>query len=504
VIVDSEFVLSCLVANELGDGMLYAALHRNQFIFAKNSQQWYAWDRHSWIRDDMDRAVSAVENVANCYAMEIKNLGEEMATAMSEPTPEEQKSDPLKRKIGEICRRIRRLRTDQGRKNCLKFAHTNPSNPLSINGVEFDQKPWLLACANGVINLKTGVLETGRQEDFLCKRSPIDFLDINTPAPTWKRVFEEINDGNQEIISYLHRLYGYGITGLHSEHVFPVLQGRGRNGKSIVVECLSHVLGEHAGPVAAEMLLESPRGASASQSTPEIMDLKGMRLVFASETDDGRRFSASRVKWLTGGDTLKSRGLYDRHITEFEPTHLLLLLTNHKPVAPDTDFAFWERCFLVPHNLSFVDRPPTGPHERAADKTIPDKLRGESSGILSWLVRGCLEWQELKGLHPPDSIIEATNEYQDDENYMTAFISCCCIDDDLARTSAADLYKAFVLWYQANVNAKKAYTPAQKGFTSKVKALERYNFLKSNGLNFFRGVRLNDDYALQILDAGED
>ena len=37
------------------------------------------------------------------------------------------------------------------------------------------------------------------------------------------------------------------------------------------------------------------------------MMLKGLRIAFASETDDNRRISPSRVKWFTGNDTLTAR-----------------------------------------------------------------------------------------------------------------------------------------------------------------------------------------------------
>ncbi len=498
--VTSEFVMQCLEANELGDGMLYAALHQNQYVYSKNSDQWYYWNGHAWRRDDLDRAEAAVENVAIRYAKEIERLGVQLSKAMAEGDESAQKA--IKDKIGQIHKRVRRLRTDTGRRHCLKFAHTNPQNPLAIHGKEFDQDPWLLACANGVINLRTGELEPGRPEDCLSKRSPVEWQGIDADAGPWEQMLLEIHDGDEDLVAYKQRLYGYGITGLTIEHVFPVFFGRGRNGKSVEIETISYVLGDYAGTVPAEMLLDSHRQATANQSSPEIMALKGLRLAIASETDEGRRFSPARVKWLTGGDTLTGRGLYDRHLTEFVPTHLLILLTNHKPAAPETDYAFWERCALIPYKISFVDREPKEPHERRADKDLPRKLRECAPGILAWLVRGCLLWQR-HGLAPPKSVLQATREYLEDENYMSRFIEAACVVESGARTSAADLYAAFVIWFRENVNPKKSYTPAQKGFTQKIMALERFPRIKSRGYYHFLGLRLNDEWAGRILE-GED
>ena len=235
--VTSEFVMQCLEANELGDGMLYAALHQNQYVYSKNSDQWYYWNGHAWRRDDLDRAEAAVENVAIRYAKEIERLGVQLSKAMAEGDESAQKT--IKDKIGQIHKRVRRLRTDTGRRHCLKFAHTNPQNPLAIHGKEFDQDPWLLACANGVINLRTGELEPGRPEDCLSKRSPVEWQGIDADAGPWEQMLLEIHDGDEDLVAYKQRLYGYGITGLTIEHVFPVFFGRGRNGKSVEIETIA-------------------------------------------------------------------------------------------------------------------------------------------------------------------------------------------------------------------------------------------------------------------------
>ncbi len=504
--INSKFVMECLDANELGDGILYAALHKDKFVFAKGSESWFAWDRHSWVRDEMDLAVSAVENVALRYAKEIEVLGGKLAQAMADGSEEaKKKQDYLGDRIDQVKARVKRLRKDSGRQNCLKFAHTNPVLSLAVRAADFDLNPWLLACANGVINLKTGELEPGRPEDYISKRAKASFhgLDGGDDFSFWEDALLSIYGGDEQIIKYMQRLYGYGITGLNIEHVFPVLFGRGRNGKGLVVEALTHVLGDYAGPVPAEMLLDGNRSTSAGGSSPEIMALKGLRLAIASETDEGRRFSAAKVKWLTGGDTLTGRGLYDKQLTRFIPSHLLMLLTNHKPNAPDTDFAFWERCILVPHKFSFVsraddDEEPLKPNERKADKYLPDKLRSQADAILAWLVAGCIQWQKI-GLQPPQSVREATLDYREDENYIGQFLDACCDQGEGFKANASELYEAFSHWYLANVNAKERFLPSQRAFGQKLQATGLFERKRANGVYHYRGVAVSSDYQAIML-----
>ena len=499
--IDSKFVMDCLAAQQLGDGMLSAEIFRDRIVYAKNSGQWYLWDDHTWQRDDLDRAVSSVETVAMRYSDEINVLEEKKATARS-GDPDDYKSicRATDKKIDLIRGRISSLRKDQGRNNCLKFAHTNPVNQLSITGREFDMDPWLLGVQNGVVNLKTGELEPGRASDYILKRCAAGFHGLEVDQSFWIETLRTIYNKDDEQISFMQRLFGYGLLGLSLEHVFPVLIGRGRNGKSILVEAISYTMGDYAGVVPSEMLLDTNRPTNAAQSDPTLMSLKGLRLAIASETDEGRKFSAARVKWLTGGDTITARGLYDKHPTEFVPSHLLLLLTNHEPGAPVGDMAFWERCFLIRHLLSFVRRAPEKDFEREADPGLSNKLKEAGPAILAWLVQGCLDYQ-LQGLNPPASVVSSTKEYREEEDYVGQFIESCCLVQKGAKVGATDLYVAFTSWYRKSINSKDRFTPSQKVFGTKLKAREEYPPSKSNGVTKYNGLMLNGEYEQVVVNA---
>ncbi|MGB3223845.1 MAG: phage/plasmid primase, P4 family [Desulforhopalus sp.] len=499
--VTSKFVMDCLYAEQLGNGMLYAEIFKDKIVYAKNSAQWYVWDEHTWRRDDLDFAVSAVETVAMRYAEEIDILEEKKARARDgDPDDYKVVSRQVNRKIDLIRGRISSLRKDQGRNNCLKFAHTNPVNQLSITGQEFDMNPGLLGVQNGVVNLKTGELEEGRPSDYILKRCGAEFHGLDVDQSFLKETLLTIFNNDTELVSFMQRLFGYGLTGLSVEHVFPVLIGRGRNGKSVFVEAISNAMGDYAGIVPSEMLLDTNRPVNASQSDPTLMSLKGLRLAIASETDEGRKFSAARVKWLTGGDTITARGLYDKYPTEFVPTHLLVLLTNHEPGAPVGDMAFWERSHLIRFLLSFVRRKPEKSFEREADPDLPGKLKENGAAILAWLVQGCLDWQK-SGLNPPDSVLSSTKEYREEEDYIGQFIETCCLIQAGAKVGATDLYIAFTIWYRMAINSKERFTPSQKVFGTKLKAREEFPPSKSNGVTKYNGLLLNAEYEQAVVSA---
>jgi putative DNA primase/helicase len=116
--------------------------------------------------------------------------------------------------------------------------------------------------------------------------------------------------------------------------------------------------------------------------------------------------------------------------------------------VPAGDFALWQRIHLIPFTISFVDNPKK-PNERKADPDLPQKLRAEASGILAWLVRGCLDWQRI-GLNPPEAVLAATRDYQAEEDILGHFIDDRCILGDSIEVKSSALYKAYVAWCDEN------------------------------------------------------
>ena len=470
--ITSKFVLECLDANELGDGLLYAALHQDKFVFAKGSESWYFWDHHSWRRDEMDQAVAAVETVALRYTQEIPL----QAAALSESLRvDDGKAESFKARIGQLHGRVKRLRKESGRKNCLAFAHTNPVLPLAVRAADFDLNPCQLACANGVINLKTGELEPGRQADYISKRALATFPGLDVDLTPWTDILMSIYSEDADMVEYMQRLYGYSLWGERiTDHVFPVLVGRGRNGKSLVVEALFHALGDYAGPVPAELLLEN-RTQSANQTDPVLLALKGLRLAVASETAEGRKFGAEKVKWLTGGDKITARFMR-QDFFEFMPQFKLLVVGNHKPSIRNVDEAMRRRLHMIPFTVTIPA------HKR--DKRLPDRLLAERDGILAWALQGCLEWQRT-GLKPPASVLAATEEYFEAEDALGRWLEERCDQAPHLQDTSQRLYADWKSWADANgefpgSNKRFSETLANRGFA-------RANTNKARG---FRGLAL--------------
>lgn len=483
--ITSKLIADCLFENERGDGILFATQFRDRFVYCKNSKQWFRWNGNYWEQDIMDTALVAVETIALHYLDEYKRIAGQIADLVA-ADPESNKGyiQKLKGRQEMLLTRAKNLRGGKRRNACVEWAHTI-ENPLAVSGDEFDNRPMLFPCKNGVIDLETGKLRKGNPGDYLSLASPVEFRGIDEPAPLWEKSLLEIFNGNEDTVSYIRRLFGYCMTGLIQEKLFPIFYGKtGWNGRSVIVETISDIMGKMAGAIPSEMLLSSKFSKNSSGPSADLMDLKGRRLATASEIDENQKFSAAKIKWLTGRDEIVARRPNDKEMTHFKPVHKLILMTNTLPQAPPNDRSFWERVHLINFRLSFVKRDPRDDLERKADLNLDEKLKTEASGILAWLLRGCLEWQR-KGLSPTKEIIEERNKYWRDEDLLMDFVEERCVTEPALRGKASDLYGAFVDWYHDNHGQKE---PSGTWFGKQL--AHKFEKSKSVGCVVYHGVDL--------------
>lgn len=489
--ISSNFIRQCLDANVLGDAELYKAVNDGKFLYNTSMASWMKWTGHHWELDRLNEASAAIEDVVEQYQAEHRTISERLSGGGC--GKDEVKW--LQKLQGRINSRIWLLRDNARKDKCLKFVYQS-KEPLAIIGDEVDANPWLLACANGVVDLSSGDFRPGRPEDYLLKASPIQWQGMDAPRPVWNQSLLEIHDKDELMVEFIQRLFGMAIVGEVVESVFPVLVGPGgRNGKTTILEAIMHVLGPMAGPIQSEMLLESYKPTASSGPSPEIMQLRGMRIAVASETKDGAKVSAARCKLLTGKDSLQGRWPHDKFPITFKPSHTLFLLTNFAPHSDVQDKAFLDRLITIPYTLRFLRyREPGADNERKADPELDKKLQAEAPGILAWLVEGCLKWKKY-GLKYPPRVIEEKAKYEESEDNIGSFIDMCCSTGhpDVYNDKSSDLYDVFAAWWRKYIGR---YVPAHKRFGAYLSG--KYEKRKTGGLYYYYGIALNQEVIKEL------
>ena len=335
---------------------------------------------------------------------------------------------------------------------------------------QFDADPDVATSPGGTIDLRTCELRAHRREDYITKCTAVS-PDPGVDDANWRKFLNDITCGDEDLQGYLARLFGLCLTGDTRDHILPFFLGTGANGKSTLLELMLHIFGDYARQVPSELLME-PRG---ERHPTETANLLGIRLAIASEVDEGGAWSESRIKALTGDETMSARFMRQDFFT-FKRTHKLIVAGNHRPALRVVDDAIRRRIHLVPFNAHFVGG--------AVDLDMPAKLRREAPAILAWVVRGALDWRE-NGLCPPAIVTRATAEYLASQDSLGAWVDeDCLVDDPAAETHSSVLYGAFRAWKEQR--GERALS--QVRFTWQLE--QRFKRERRGGVVRFQGIRL--------------
>lgn len=447
-------------ADDAGNGERLAHHHGHELRYVHGRNRWYVWATARWCEDatgEVDRRAKDTARLIFAEAAEAAERGDDnWAKQLAKHAARSMKHTALRAMV----------------------ARGGTEPPIPLRPDDFDADPWMLNCASGTVNLRTGALQPHRREDLLTRMAGAEVTsellasEPYTQCPTFERFLTRILP-DPEVRDFLQRLIGHALVGEVSEHVLPVLWGDGANGKSTFIGALQHALGGYAQQAPASLLLA---GRHHDGPSPELLRLRGARLVVSSETDASARFDEALVKHLTGGDRLVARMPYGRDYEEWDPSHTVILITNYKPIIRGADAGIWRRILLIP----FDEQIP----EAERDPSLPDKLATEADGILAWCLQGTRNWQS-DGLKPPGRVLAATEVYKTSMDVIGGWITECCVQTPGATGGSTELHRSYQSW--CNDNGEKPLS--QKRFGPELERRGLSKDRRATGV-IFRGIGL--------------
>ncbi|AYN57245.1 DNA primase [Mycobacterium phage BoostSeason] len=313
--------------------------------------------------------------------------------------------------------------------NMVALAKVRPGMRVSL--ADLDADPYALNTPSGVVNLKTGELTPHRPEGWHTRVTGAGY-EKDGAAPRWWAFLHRTFGGDKEMVEYVQRLAGYAAIGEVTHHVLPFLFGAGSNGKSVLMDVLSAVLGDYAITAPGNFLL-----AGRERHETEIARLHGARLVVCSEVNADSKFDEAKVKLLTGGDVLSGRFMR-QDFFDFVPSHTLFLMGNHQPDVKAGGTSFFRRFRLIPFEHIVPERERV---EGLAHQLVAE----EGDAILAWIADGARQVLD-GGMREPASVLAATAQYQDDTRTGVArFLDeCCTIGEGEAEVGA--VHQCYIAW----------------------------------------------------------
>jgi len=345
---------------------------------------------------------------------------------------------------------------------------------------QWDADPWLLNTPGGIIDLRSDQMRPTRPTDYCTKTTSVGPAGESAECPHWLDFLDRVTDGDVKLQAFYQRMSGYCLTGFTREDVLFFAHGTGRNGKTTFLNTLAGIWGDYSKHAPTEMFLVS----KMERHPTDLASLQGARLAVAAELESGKRWAESRIKSLTGGDTITCRFMRGDFF-EYRPQFKLIFGANHKPRLTAVDEAVKSRFLVLPFTVTI-------PADQR-DKHLSEKLQAEWPAILRWALDGCVAWQR-EGLNPPPAVIKATAAYFDAEDTLGRWLEESCLTGKQYETASSALFQCFREWA---IKAEE-YVPSQKTFSQNL-AERGFECGHNRSGSFFKGLALKADQPEETL-----
>lgn len=478
-----------LVDNDVAE-VLYQ-LFKDCYVCASfKENKWYKFVGNRWVFNDsgvsLSKAIS--EDLRNLYIKKREETFNQIKTKIDFTPDVEQedteklsdkkkkeKQDPVRQRMQQIVTYADKLGMTTEKKNIMTQAKEKFWDTEFIS--KLDTNPHLICFKNGVIDFEKKLFRSGLPEDYLSMCTNINYIDVDANSEKYAKTVNEINTfmkqlfPEPELLEYMWDHLACTLTGYTKAQTFNMYIGGGSNGKSVLVNLMSKVLGDYKEDAAVTLLTGPP--PKAGSATPELMALKGKRYVVMQEPKKGDGINDGTMKLFTSGaDTISGRQLFGT-TESFRPQMKLVVCSNIMLEVKNNDYGTWRRIRVVGFKSLFTENPvDNDPDQPYQYKTID----------LDTLFKKFDEWKEVFAfmlvkrafetggdVRPCDIVMAASNKYRESQDYLAEFVRDKVVVDANGKIKKTELNQTFKQWYEStygrcNVSLKEIHEYMDKQF----------------------------------------
>lgn len=303
---------------------------------------------------------------------------------------------------------------------------------LAITPKDLDADCYLLCTPDATYDLRKGMdgRMPHRAEDFMTKVTSVSPGD--TGNGLWTKQLDLLFCGDRELMDYVQLVAGTACVGRVFIEEMIIAYGAGANGKSTFWNTLARVLGSYSGNLSADALTVGNR----RNIKPEMAELKGKRLVIAAELEEGTRLNTATVKQMCSTDEVYAEKKYKDPFA-FNPSHTLVLYTNHLPKVGAIDSGTWRRLIVVPFNAHIVGKDDI--------KNYAEYLYANAGpAILAWMIEGARRVIEMDfKIKLPPVVEAAIAKYREENDWLNHFVQDNCETGKGMTARSGEVYQAY-------------------------------------------------------------
>jgi P4 family phage/plasmid primase-like protien len=265
----------------------------------------------------------------------------------------------------------------------------------------------------------TYVLNVAYDTEATCPRFDQGLVDTfaNSSDPT-------------DMVRHITEFMGYAIQPRRNIPAWFMLRGKGRNGKTKLMETLEHLVNKRA--------IHSGRLAEIEKNRFTIGSLPGKLLVVDDDVDTGTKLPDGLLKKISERKLMTGEHKF-KDSFEFTATCLPVVLANNLPITADLSYGLRRRAHLIPFDRVFTD-------DDADDKLFPYIWEHELPGVLNRCIEGLMRLQGRGKFLQPLDCIELQKTWLAQANPLTAFIDERCHKSVGNKVSMETFYSNFESW----------------------------------------------------------
>ncbi|HOY65123.1 MAG TPA: phage/plasmid primase, P4 family, partial [bacterium] len=301
------------------------------------------------------------------------------------------------------------------------------SNVLMPPEQNFNSRRDLLNLKNGMFSLDDMTLLSHSPEYSSSIQLAVSY-DPTAQCPRWLQFLQEVLP-NEEDRMIVQEMFGYCLTtDTHHEAAF-ILIGQGRNGKSVLIDLLVHIVG------AENTSRVQPTEIGKMFCT---IGLKDKLLNVCSDIETHEIVNTGMLKAIISGEAVEDSFKHKNRV-QFTPFAKLVFATNTPPRTTDRTEGFYRR-------LIFISFPVAIPEERQ-DKRLKQKLRTETDGIFLWALEGLRRLRENNGFTKSGASERFMEDFRIESDPLAQFIEeCLDTSDPNAKTPKNVLFAKYQQW----------------------------------------------------------
>ena len=464
----------------------------DMIAYGTQTGQWFLWNgtvHQPCNNGDVERLIHIWAHTLKAAVQTVRDHYEFLAAS----APDQVSADRIMKTYHESWKQHKayrdRLFNDSGQKAVLSQLRSM----TAVDESSFDAEGKYFVVDNGVINMD--VVAKTRQITLLdhdpkrklTKRSSIVW-DPDAECGWWEWYLRR-SLPDDDVRRYLQRWAGSSLLGRPNSKGLINLIGPQDSGKSVFIDTMLNVMGDYGKMVRAATFLAKKNGDAGY----DMHELRGARLVTASEPGRGKQLDDDAVKTVTGSDMMRTREPYGRFVS-WKPQCTIFIASN-SPMRLDTaDGALLNRIKPIVFPKSFKRGADVPPEERA-ELRLTEYLSHERSGIFRWLVDGLMDFLEHGLGDEPLAVSEGREAMAIDIDSSLMWLHeeielgniVVDPDPDLPRSQCLQVNIAYQRYQSWCVESGERYPFGRKNFSASIK--RQFPTVTSNGMRF-AGLRL--------------